>query len=408
MKSNLLFYFLSISLITLFLYSCGTNSNGIFEKRKHVKGWHFHKKTRITASQVNENSKEAFNKNKHINEKGLTFENSNQEIKSNLVYKKTDFIFEPLKNENLLLLKSSKFKSSDIYKVIENKSTTLNSANTVQNSTLKTTSKSKELKASNNQENISDDFQSTSKQWNFHNLFLLTFLAPLFLKGRKSRELQLWAARNKKESRSLLVGLKVALAGSAMGLGYLLETPFSIPGLSTSLAGIGLSYGLWEYWKNQNTLNSKKKIALIGAVNTSTSFAFFTAGGMMSSSSQFSNWSFISGLINNVPEPETTFSTGVTIGNIIAVIMITILLIALLYVIGYFTCVLSCSGQEVAAVIFGVVGSYIVLLLWAFFVMKILGSNQRTNEWYFKRALLYITGLAVVLAVLGLILFGIS
>src|SRR5690554_5806783 len=51
MNSRLLLKLLSISLITLILFSCGTSSNGIFEKRKHLKGWHFKKNKTFSLGQ---------------------------------------------------------------------------------------------------------------------------------------------------------------------------------------------------------------------------------------------------------------------------------------------------------------------------------------------------------------------
>lgn len=41
MKLNLIFQFLLLALTVLLLFSCGNQSNGVFGKRKHLKGWHF-------------------------------------------------------------------------------------------------------------------------------------------------------------------------------------------------------------------------------------------------------------------------------------------------------------------------------------------------------------------------------
>ena len=60
MKLELLSKFSLITLLAVFLFSCGTSSNGIFEKRKHLKGWHFKKNKKFDLGEAENKDKKSF------------------------------------------------------------------------------------------------------------------------------------------------------------------------------------------------------------------------------------------------------------------------------------------------------------------------------------------------------------
>src|SRR5690554_7463388 len=60
MKLKLSFQVLSIAIAATFLLSCGTSSNGIFEKRKHLKGWHFKKNKKFDLGEAENKDKKSF------------------------------------------------------------------------------------------------------------------------------------------------------------------------------------------------------------------------------------------------------------------------------------------------------------------------------------------------------------
>lgn len=72
MQLNLLSKIFTIVLLMVFLFSCGTSSNGVFEKRKHLKGWHFQKKSSVTMSSTHELSKDKPNESNLIEETDLS------------------------------------------------------------------------------------------------------------------------------------------------------------------------------------------------------------------------------------------------------------------------------------------------------------------------------------------------
>lgn len=72
MKQELLSKFSLITLLALFLFSCGTSSNGIFEKRKHLKGWYYKKKANRAINSLHEKSKAKIHKNKFNHKSNLS------------------------------------------------------------------------------------------------------------------------------------------------------------------------------------------------------------------------------------------------------------------------------------------------------------------------------------------------
>src|SRR5680860_28544 len=57
---------IGLLLIFIFSESCSTNSRGLFEKRKHLKGWHFHKKTSVSQKSSNYPRDIAFKKKNDV------------------------------------------------------------------------------------------------------------------------------------------------------------------------------------------------------------------------------------------------------------------------------------------------------------------------------------------------------
>ncbi len=85
MKQKYIFKILSIFLLTLFLYSCGMQSNGVFEKRKHLKGWHFHQKKRIPISSSDTPSNKKIDHRKSTKESEATLLSPTQNEESQII-----------------------------------------------------------------------------------------------------------------------------------------------------------------------------------------------------------------------------------------------------------------------------------------------------------------------------------
>lgn len=100
MKSNLILKFLSISLLTLFLFSCGISSNGVFDKRKHTKGWHFNKKKSFLTTKSESNDTEDFKIKKSENESESAFVVSEKIDTKDLSDAGTDIKTKSLVKEN--------------------------------------------------------------------------------------------------------------------------------------------------------------------------------------------------------------------------------------------------------------------------------------------------------------------
>lgn len=377
MRSKLIFHFLSVSFLLLFLYACGSHSNGVFEKRKHLKGWHFHKKGNISQHSSEEESKSRYIKVVNDMETASAFEDSKEKI-NEVATLKREAGFEKSISEEEFRIETSNWKIS--------------SRNQIENNKIASSSSKEENKKPTNYSEIETHSEiegSPSKSWGYSSVFLLSFLIPFMIKAGRSRQLQHWAADNKTKSRSLLVVLKTALVATSFGLGYVLETPFTTSHLAMSVIGIGMSYGLWEYWKSQNVLNSTRKIGLMGAVNSSTSFGFFALGGMFSHSLELSSWSMTSGLLNQDPMVVENSSSGSTFLTVLYIVLATLLLIVLLYLILILSCRLACSGAEVFAVLILVLASYLVISLFLYVLLKLTARKERENSWFFKRAFLF-------------------
>ncbi|WP_107037710.1 hypothetical protein [Brumimicrobium mesophilum] len=393
MKSRFIFYLLSLSFLSLFLYSCGASGNGLFEKRKHLKGWHFNKKSNISKTSEKSSPREEFSKNRNINESNLNSSTFNEKVVLDFQGVANNF-----KNGNS---KNHLTKNHKVEKINdENRSITPKEEDLKKSIPSNHDLDREEVQTSKTKTSSADDTATSTNSWNYHSFFLLSFFAPFLVKRRHTRKIQHWAADNLKQSRSLLIGAKGALIGTSLGLGHMLEIPFSNIHLGISLAGIGMSYGLWEFWKNQGSLNSTKKLALIGAVNTSSSFGFFMAGGMMNNISQFSNWSLSSGIINNVEPINQTSSGNTTFVNVLLIILFTLLLLLLLYVIAAVSCLIICSGGEVAGLLFAAVGVALIIFLYVMAISRLFNKDKENKEGNGNKALIIATVIVAFITLL--------
>ncbi|RYM33343.1 hypothetical protein ERX46_10395 [Brumimicrobium glaciale] len=134
MKSSLLFKLLSISLLMLFLYSCGTSGNGAFEKRKHLKGWHFKKSKKINLGSVNSKAKEEFKSSKNKKTSDLSFHTLKIEKNSDHDFKALNIQVDSFQSKSpLLYYADNNIKSNSIIKNFEsNKSKVSDSSNVLQ------------------------------------------------------------------------------------------------------------------------------------------------------------------------------------------------------------------------------------------------------------------------------------
>ncbi|PWH86857.1 hypothetical protein DIT68_00925 [Brumimicrobium oceani] len=391
------------------LFSCSTSSVGVFEKRKHLKGWHFKKNNKfILGGGSIKNRKEL-----KTSDRRLKIQNSNLAAESMSEVKdlktlilKQESTLDTFEISSISLTKSPFFKIPQPNALSNNlnvskKKETLVKAPLDLMPIASSTEKNHNYSVGNNEK------RTTSKLWNYNNAFFLFFLTPMLFIGKKSREVQHWAAKNTAKSRSLLTGLKIGLAGTAVGLGYLTEAPLSQSHLLISASGIALSYGFWEYFKTQKTLNSFRKIALLSAVNTSTSFGFYTLGGMLSSAMQFSSWSFSNGLMQSateVIENENLYS-GIEI--VFGILILTVFAAALITVISFLSCTLICSGIEAAGVMLLIVGVYFTLVFYIYLILKLFRKKGGGDVWSIPKTLLMtlfiLSGLAALVFGIGLL-----
>lgn len=405
MKHSILYRILCILLFLFVSYSCGITSNGRFEKRKHLKGWYFHKKKNISIGSSDAKNESKYFSKKNIKISAFKFEQSKNENSSKQEYNELSIQIDSSQNLTSLMqsisadnLKRDLSENSKVFKESTYESRVKNPDRLTINSS--------ETLTSENQNNIPISGEKERKSnWDLSWIFILSFLLPLFFKGKKTREIQYWAAGNKLKSQSLLVGLKVGAVGTAIGLGYMVQAPFSPSYLLASAAGIGLSFGLWEYWKSQNELTSTKKLTLMSAVNTSTTFGFFTLGGMFSNSFDFSNWTLSRGILDLEPTIMKNSANGETFFTISSIVVVSILLLILLYLILILSCRIYCGGAEVFALLLAISLGYLIISLYIAFVLKSTVKEEKENSWYFRRAFLLGIGGLVLYALASIFLF---
>lgn len=381
----------TIMLIFIFSESCSTNSRGLFEKRKHLKGWHFHKKESVLQKSSN-------------NRGDILFKQKNDvlNLKSKRNYSAK---ISPLKIRKSRFLNTKAVAKELVgFRVLSN-----DKVNKLQ----KKVSKHKQIKIPSESEgevSISeskDGIRTIDNSWQLNGVyFFLLTLFPLVLNNSKRKQVQTWAARNKTKSRALLVVAKVLLASTSIGLGFLLGVPFSLPLLLLSIVLIVVSIGLSEYWNTKGELNQKKNLGILGVVNTSTSFGFFSLGGMLANRVQFSGWSLNFGLLNfsnNNPENELV---NHTVYIITGTILLTVILVTLLGLIGWISCNVYCNSSEVLGIIIFAIGYFVFIFLGVYLIQKLFERENDSGESRKLKIAALIATIITVLLTLYISLFG--
>jgi uncharacterized protein YpiB (UPF0302 family) len=360
---------ITLLLVFIFSESCSTNSRGLFEKRKHLKGWHFHKK-----QSVSENSSKAPNE--------ITF-NKNDEDVLNLRYKKRY-------QNNVNSLEVRKSNLPYVFKVDKElmgfRSSTKNQPDKIQKYKEGERIESNKSFYEKGNERSFENIKKSSNQWQVNGAyFFLLMIFPLAFNNSKRKQVQVWAARNKGKSRTLLVIAKVLLAATSIGLGFLIGAPFSLPLLLLSVGLLVLSIGLSKYWNSNDKMTQKKNLGILGVVNTSTSFGFFSFGGMLANGFQFSQWSLSSGLLNfssNNPENElVNHPVYIIIGMFLLVLIAGFLLV----LIGWLSCSFYCGSSELVGILIFILGGSAVLFASSLLTFKLFERKNLSKEKKKKR-----------------------
>lgn len=351
---------ITLLLIFIFSESCSTNSRSLFEKRKYLKGWHFHKKTSASQKSSNAPSDITFKKKNDV--LNVRYQKNYSTDINVLKVRKSRFINTNTVEKELIGFRSSSNNSSETSKV------------DIRDNKLEFTQPIEEGNSFESNENL----KKSNNQWRINGAyFFLLMIFPLAFNNRKRKEVQVWAARNKNKSRALLVIAKVLLAATSIGLGFLLGAPFSLPLLLVSVGLLILSIALSEYWSSSGKMTQKKNLGILGVTNTSTSFGFFSLGGMLANGFQFSEWSISSGLLNfssNNPDNELVYNPGYIIA---AIILLTFFLIVLLIFIGWLSCYFYCSGSETLGVLLFVLGALTAIFGYVYLISQLF---KRENE----------------------------
>ena len=356
-----------ILLVILLTESCSSGSRGLFEKRKHLKGWHFQTQASInktssksTAEKIAENDDEA---------QVIHLKKTHQNKLNSLKLQELNTLTNTIENKGLVGVFSSK-KSS--VKTPEKRLDKVKSGS-------KFIDKTTEFKAATTDKKVTNG-------WHFNGFyFFLLMLFPFAFQTKKPNKIQAWAARNKTKSRTLLVILKVLLAATSIALGVVLGVPFSLPLLLFSVVLFMVAIGTSEYWKNKNQMTNKKKLGLLGVVNTATSFGFFSFGGMLQNSFDLSQWSIMNGLLEvsaNTPDHGFAYHP---VHLVVIAIVLTALFGGLLAGIGFLSCTIYCSGYEFWGIALFVVGGSVVLVGYFYHIIKLFRKKVDTDERKRKR-----------------------
>lgn len=376
----LLFKFTLLFSVFFYLNSCGSQSNGMFEKRKHLKGWHFHKHGNLSAEKSSEKFKSDYKRDAKKDTSEIQHQHSVVQIERYSSIQRRAGL-EKHSSEDIDIkslawkttVKNEKSNTDSVEESLENK-----------NYSNKEVVNGKEQTDTYTLENT-----ESSSDWYLNSTFFLLFLAPMLIKGRKTSRIQYWAAKNQPKAQGVLTVMKLAAVGTSIGLGYLVQPSFSQSHLFFAAGFIGLSFGLWQYWKEQNSLSSTRRMGLMSVVNAATSFSFFTLGGMLSHSSHLSNWSLVNGVVNEDPVVNVSTSHISTLPAVLIIIGMTLLLILLLYLILIVSCRLLCMGAEVFAVLLFVFASYLIISFYLYLIFKLTAREERENSWFFKKAFLF-------------------
>jgi hypothetical protein len=377
---------ITLLLVFIFSESCTTNSRGLFEKRKHLKGWHFHKKNSV--SQNASNDVEFKQKSNDLNVRAQT--NYSMNINP-LQIRKPRFVNTNTVEKELVGFRSSSNNRAE--KLQKNRSKQ-------RRDPTKLVEEETGFK-SNNSPRKTD----SSSQINGAYFFLL-MLFPLAFNNNKRKQVQAWAARNKGKSRTLLVVAKILLAATSMGLGFLVGVPFSLPLLLLSVGLPVLSLVLSNFWKSNGKMTQKRNLGILGAVNTSTSFGFFSLGGMLANGFRFSEWSLNSGVLNfssTNPENELVNSPVYIIAGII---LLTVLLVALLAFVGWTSCNVYCSTSEALGIIIFAIGYFVFIFGFVYLIQKLFERENDTDKSRKLKLAAITSSIIVVLLTLYISFFG--
>lgn len=380
---------IALLLIFIFSESCSTNSRGLFEKRKHLKGWHFHKKESVLQKSSNNQGNILFKpKNDVLNLKSKR--NYSAKI-SPLKIRKSRFVNTITVEKELVGFRAS---SNDRTEKLQKKVSKQRRIST-------------ELVDEGSRFELKDDIVTVDNSWQVNGAyFLLLMFFPLVFNNSKRKQVQLWAARNKTKSRALLVVAKVLLAATSIGLGFLLGIPFSLPLLLLSISLIVVSIGLSEYWNRNGKMTQKRNLGILGVVNTSTSFGFFSLGGMIVNGFQFSEWSLGSGLLafsSKTPENELV---NHPVYIITGIILLTAISVALLAFIGWISCNVYCSSSAAIGIIIFAIGYFVIIFGFVYLIQKLFERENDSGESRKLKIAALIATVITVLLTLYISLFG--
>lgn len=372
---------LSFLLLVFILLSCGSSS-GVFEKRKYRKGWYRHQGTTLPLSKESKNTESKFS------QKSMADKQSDYKYRSTAYKEETD---NQSSKDFKLNTEHYKKESSDI-NLQQKESTSIthsNSSDVASNSSpIKRSSNSSEtskIKPTPIESNSEDKLISNSGLALGGGFLLLMFL-PILFRPKRGLEVQRWAAEYRVKSRNLLILSQVALGGTAYTLGRLLDAPLNVPLLLISSGLIVGSFIFSRYLSNKDQLSNRRKLNLMSVINASISYGAFTIGGLVSNRFDITQWSYSSGFINVVSDPN--ISEGKIGGEaIITIILLTLLLIGLLILITLLACRISCLGYSALAIVTVVLGFYILPTLYLNYVFS--QTREGTSRANFKQALLW-------------------
>lgn len=359
--------FIAILLVFIFTESCSTSHRGLFEKRKHLKGWHFHKPTGVSPKFLNAPNDVAFKE-----------QNENKNVRT---AKRDIADIDHLKIRKLNTVSTDRFEGE----IADRRASSRKRIEKLQENADKQRRKYSPGKTKKSNYETTKNTKKSGSSWTLNGAYFFLFIiAPLLFKKAKRKQVQAWSARNKRKSRALLVAAKAILAATSITLGFLVGTPFSLPLLLLSVGLLTLSLVLSEYWNKSGKMTQKKNLGMLGVVNTSTSYGFFALGGMLKSGFDFSQWSTNCGLMNafgNDPD-ELVHHPIYIITAMFILILITGILIGL---IAWLSCHIYCGSSEVAGVLVFVIGGSAVLFFALLLSFKLFERKDITEEKKKKR-----------------------
>jgi len=383
----------TLLLVFILSESCSTNSRGLFEKRKHLKGWHIHKKTSVSQKSPNTPNDTSFKKkNDVLNVRYQTRYSANSKP---LKVRKPQVINTSKVEKELVEIRSTSEKLS------ENKQEGVREEKREPAQLIaEKTAKKSSFKSSGN-------IEESNNQWQINGAyFFLLMLFPLAFQNRKRKQVQLWVARNKGKSRTLLVVAKVLLAVTSIGLGFLIGVPFSLPLLLLSIGLLVLNIGVSKFWNSNNTMTKKKELGILGVANTSTSFGFFSLGGMFANGFRFSEWSLNSGLLNYSTNPPENDFLNHPVLIITGIILLTAFLATLLIFVGWISCNVYCSSSEALGIIIFAVGYFFFIFGYVYLIQKLFERENDSGERRKFKIAAIISSSIVVLLTLYVSFFG--